>query len=123
MTFKSDIEIAQAAEMRPIAEIAEKLGIQADSLIPYGNDKAKITADGETVTAYAPPAGKYSQSKQEQSLDELIDSVRQLVSLPDVYHRVEQALADLGSVRAVAKHYGRDRRQVYRWMDQFGLRE
>lgn len=36
---------------------------------------------------------------------------------------LQQALADLGSVRAVAKHYGRDRRQVYRWMDQFGLRE
>ena len=28
------------------------------------------------------------------SLEELIDSVRQLVSLPDVYHRVEQALDD-----------------------------
>ncbi len=28
-----------------------------------------------------------------------------------------------GSVRATAKHFGRDRRQIYRWMDQFGLRE
>ena len=28
-----------------------------------------------------------------------------------------------GSVRAVAKHYGRDRRQVYRWLKSFGLRE
>lgn len=28
------------------------------------------------------------------TLDELIDSVQQLVSLPDVYHRVEQALSD-----------------------------
>ena len=28
-----------------------------------------------------------------------------------------------GSVRATAKHYGRDRRQIYRWMDQYGLRE
>jgi transcriptional regulator with GAF, ATPase, and Fis domain len=27
-----------------------------------------------------------------------------------------------GSVRAVARHYGRDRRQIYRWMDAFGLR-
>ena len=45
MTFKSDIEIAQAAEMRPITEIGEKLGIPADSLIPYGNDKAKIKAE------------------------------------------------------------------------------
>ena len=25
-------------------------------------------------------------------------------------------------VRAVAKHYGRDRRQIYRWMDRFGVK-
>jgi formate--tetrahydrofolate ligase len=71
VTFKSDIEIAQAAEMRPITEIGEKLGIPADSLIPYGNDKAKIKAefidsiasnpDGKLilVTAVSPtPAGE-----------------------------------------------------------------
>ncbi len=28
-----------------------------------------------------------------------------------------------GSVRATAKHYGRDRRQIYRWMAHYGLRE
>ncbi len=28
-----------------------------------------------------------------------------------------------GSVRATARYYGRDRRQIYRWMDAFGLRE
>ena len=28
-----------------------------------------------------------------------------------------------GSVRATARHFGRDRRQIYRWMDAFGLRE
>ena len=71
MTFKSDIEIAQAAEMRPIAEIAEKLGIPANALISYGDDKAKITSefvrsvadnpDGKLilVTAVSPtPAGE-----------------------------------------------------------------
>jgi len=42
---KSDIEIAQAAKVRPIQEIAEKLGIPTDALIPYGHDKAKIGAD------------------------------------------------------------------------------
>jgi formate--tetrahydrofolate ligase len=42
---KSDIEIAQAATIRPITEIADKLGIPSESLIPYGNDKAKIDAD------------------------------------------------------------------------------
>jgi len=45
VAVKSDIEIAQAANVRPITEIAEKVGIPAESLIPYGNDKAKIDAD------------------------------------------------------------------------------
>ena len=38
----SDIEIAQAAEVAPISEIAKKLGIPADSLELYGNRKAKV---------------------------------------------------------------------------------
>ena len=45
MAVKSDIEIAQAADVRPIQEIAEKLSIPNDALIPYGRDKAKIGAD------------------------------------------------------------------------------
>ncbi len=45
MAVKSDIEIAQAANVRPIQEIAEKLNIPTDALIPYGHDKAKISAD------------------------------------------------------------------------------
>ena len=45
MTAKSDIEIAQSAQMLPISEVGEKLGIPGESLIPYGNDKAKIRAD------------------------------------------------------------------------------
>ncbi len=45
MAVKSDIEIAQAADIKPIQEIAGKLGIPADALIPYGHDKAKIGAD------------------------------------------------------------------------------
>lgn len=38
----SDIEIAQAATTEPIAEVAARLGIPADALIPYGRDKAKV---------------------------------------------------------------------------------
>ena len=45
MSVKSDIEIAQAADIRPITEIAAKLDIPAEALIPYGHDKAKISAD------------------------------------------------------------------------------
>ena len=42
---KSDIEIARAAKKRPIMEIGEKLGIPSDHLLPYGHDKAKISAE------------------------------------------------------------------------------
>jgi formate--tetrahydrofolate ligase len=45
VAIKSDIEIAQAANVRPIQEIAEKLEIPTEALIPYGHDKAKIGAD------------------------------------------------------------------------------
>jgi formate--tetrahydrofolate ligase len=45
VAVKSDIEIAQAANVRPIQEIAEKLEIPTEALIPYGHDKAKIGAD------------------------------------------------------------------------------
>ena len=45
MAHKSDIEIAQAASLKPISDIAAGLGIPADALIPYGHDKAKISFD------------------------------------------------------------------------------
>ena len=38
----SDIEIAHGVEMRPIAEIAQRLGIPEDLVEPYGRYKAKI---------------------------------------------------------------------------------
>ena len=43
---KSDIEIAQAAAMRPIVEIAaEKLGVPDDAVSPYGRYKGKISLE------------------------------------------------------------------------------
>jgi len=69
---KSDIEISQAAKMRPIVEVAkDKLGIPGEDLIPYGHYKAKVSLnyiasladrpDGKLilVTAITPtPAGE-----------------------------------------------------------------
>ena len=41
---KSDIEIAQAAKMRPIMDVAsERLGIGPENLEPYGHYKAKVS--------------------------------------------------------------------------------
>ena len=69
--MKSDIDIARAATLKPIAAIAERLGLSADGLIPYGRSKAKLEPaviaglagrpDGKLilVTAMTPtPAGE-----------------------------------------------------------------
>ncbi|MFT6581809.1 MAG: formate--tetrahydrofolate ligase [Alphaproteobacteria bacterium] len=45
MAPKSDIDIARAAEMAPISEIADKIGIPGDSLLQYGPYKAKLSYD------------------------------------------------------------------------------
>ena len=42
---KSDIEIARAARKKPIMEVGEKLGIPHEQLLPYGHDKAKVSAE------------------------------------------------------------------------------
>lgn len=69
--MKTDIEIAQAAKMKPITEIAELVGLSDDDLELYGNYKAKVKLDVLTrlqdaeksklvlVTAITPtPAGE-----------------------------------------------------------------
>ncbi|MCW7542362.1 formate--tetrahydrofolate ligase [Aurantimonas litoralis] len=69
--IKNDIAIARAAAKKPIREIAAKLGIAEEDIVPYGHDKAKISApfikslqdrpDGKLilVTAINPtPAGE-----------------------------------------------------------------
>lgn len=43
--MKSDIEIAQAAKMLPIVEVARKIGLSEDDLELYGKYKAKVSAD------------------------------------------------------------------------------
>lgn len=69
--MKSDIEIARAATLKPIVEVAQRLGISHDHLQPYGRHIAKVDAgfigsltsrpDGKLilVTAISPtPAGE-----------------------------------------------------------------
>lgn len=69
--FNSDIAIARAAKKKPIKEIAARLGMSEEDIVPYGHDKAKVAApflkslesrpDGKLilVTAVNPtPAGE-----------------------------------------------------------------
>jgi formate--tetrahydrofolate ligase len=44
-TVPSDIAIAQAAKLRPIAEVAAEVGLGPDEILPYGRFKAKISAE------------------------------------------------------------------------------
>jgi formyltetrahydrofolate synthetase len=41
----SDLEIAQAATLKPILEIAKKVGLREEELVPYGWYKAKVSLD------------------------------------------------------------------------------
>jgi formyltetrahydrofolate synthetase len=56
----SDIEIAQSAELRPILDIAAKLGLTEDDLDLYGKHKAKVHLDVLKDPRFADrPQGKY----------------------------------------------------------------
>ena len=52
----SDIEIAQASKMKPIVEIAKKLGIPDDAVSPFGHYKAKIALDYIATLRASPTA-------------------------------------------------------------------
>jgi len=68
--MKTDIQIAQAADIKPITEIGAKLGLSPTELLPYGHYKAKVSAKYKNpnkaeaakvilVTAISPtPAGE-----------------------------------------------------------------
>ncbi|MCL4878170.1 MAG: formate--tetrahydrofolate ligase [Anaerolineae bacterium] len=58
MSVPSDLAIAQAAKLRPILEIAEKLGLTADDLEVFGKNKAKVHLDVREKFADR-PQGKY----------------------------------------------------------------
>lgn len=54
----SDLDIAQAATVRPIVEIAGELGLEEEDLILYGRNKAKVHLDSLKKLANK-PKGKY----------------------------------------------------------------
>lgn len=55
--MKTDIQIAQATEMKPVTEIAEQLGIEAEELELYGKYKAKLS-DACIERVFGNPDGK-----------------------------------------------------------------
>lgn len=58
MMIQSDLEIARAAKLRPLSEIADAAGIPGDMLEPYGKGTAKV--DLAAIEAMADrPKAKY----------------------------------------------------------------
>ncbi len=58
MAVPSDIEIARAAKLLPISEVAARISLDSDELIPYGTTKAKVHLD--TLRRISSrPRGKY----------------------------------------------------------------
>ncbi|CAN5667656.1 formate--tetrahydrofolate ligase [soil metagenome] len=43
--FPSDLEVARGAKLAPIEEVAAKIGLGSDDLIPFGRTKAKVHLD------------------------------------------------------------------------------
>ncbi|MCC7371477.1 MAG: formate--tetrahydrofolate ligase [Chloroflexi bacterium] len=56
---RSSLEIAQATPLQPIAEIAARLGVQDDELIPYGRHVAKLDAAAILRRLADRPNGRY----------------------------------------------------------------
>jgi formyltetrahydrofolate synthetase len=56
--FPSDLEIAYAAKLKPIIEVASELGLEESEVIPYGTTKAKVHLD-TLKRISGNPQGKY----------------------------------------------------------------
>ena len=55
----SDLEIAQETDLVPIGEVAERLGVLDEELLPYGHVMAKIDARSVLDRLQAAPDGKF----------------------------------------------------------------
>ena len=49
MAYLTDIEIAQACKLKPISEIANKIGLSVDDIEFYGKYKAKVNLNQSIV--------------------------------------------------------------------------
>jgi methylenetetrahydrofolate dehydrogenase (NADP+)/methenyltetrahydrofolate cyclohydrolase/formyltetrahydrofolate synthetase len=58
LSVPSDIDIARAAKLLPISEVASRIGLEDDDLIPFGKTKAKVHLD-TLKRISSNPRGKY----------------------------------------------------------------
>ncbi|WP_373237051.1 formate--tetrahydrofolate ligase [Cohaesibacter celericrescens] len=89
----TDIEIARAATLKPIVEIGASLGIPATHLVPYGHDKAKLSAgflksladrpDGKLilVTAITPTSAGEGKTTTTVGLGDALNAIGKKASI------------------------------------------
>jgi len=92
---------------------------------------AAETADGDAVSASqlaallprpTAPGGSEADGEASSAPQGVVSSAKR--PAPETAEELAAVMARYdGSVRAVAGHYGRERRQIYRWLDRFGLRD
>ena len=61
-SFPSDLEIARAAQLEPIADVAARAGLTEDCLEPYGRYVAKVDAGSPSRSWPTGPARSTSSS-------------------------------------------------------------
>ena len=105
MSFKSDIEIAREAVKKPIQEIGAKLGIPEKDLVPFGHDKAKISADYLDSLSDRRGSATIAQTLYTETEDSI--AKRELIA--------EQRRAAGGQVRSEGRPNKKDRRQIHQF--------
>lgn len=113
----------ERSERRLEANAAERILLHAwpDNLRGLDRLVHRAFSDVGAALDVEPAAGRASRSHVLRPSEPPDDAGRKPKPDKDELTRVLEENG--GSVRATAKHYGRDRRQIYRWMDQYGLRD
>src|SRR5262249_52499597 len=94
-----------------------------DRLVHALAGKDAAASDDEPLTFEALPAWLWEASAAPAGEPEARPPAAPTRAAPTRDELAEALARNHGSIRATAKEYGRDRRQIYRWMDAFGLRE
>jgi len=106
--------------LRGLDKVAHTLGVAADRPLTLAD------LPGAVGSARPPaPASSEAGPPDERSGERAVARGEKAAAKPSVPTREE--LAEVlakhgGSVRATAKHFDRDRKQVYRWLQQYGLK-
>ena len=93
--MKSSLEIAQEATLRPIAQIAEEIGLREDEFDLYGRYKAKVSLsvlEPEAARLAAERATEADRAALAALLDELEAGGSELMNLDERIHRARLLL-------------------------------